>query len=220
MKVCDDVYAYIWRGVFENNSNMYYFGDPLNILFDPGLARHMDLRFDEMKKDGLNPDDIKYVVNTHSHPDHFEGSTHFENKGIPIGMHKDDIDFINEFGPGFAQMLGMQMPSIEFDMVMEEGTWKVGGIELEIYLTPGHSPGSISIYWPEKKALVCGDLIFEASFGRIDFPGGDGRLLKKSIEKMSELDIEILLPGHMNFIHGKDIVTKNFEMVREYFHMI
>ena len=45
MKLCDGVYAYIWRGVFENNCNMYYFGEPLNLLFDPGLARHLDLRF-------------------------------------------------------------------------------------------------------------------------------------------------------------------------------
>ncbi len=217
MKVCDGIYAYIWRGVFENNCNMYYFGEPLNILFDPGLARHMDLRFEEMKKDGLNPDDIKYVVNTHAHPDHFEGSMQFEGKGVSIGMYKDDIDYINEFGPGFAQMLGMQMPSIKFDTVLELGNWNVGDIELEIFHTPGHSPGSVSIYWPEKKALVCGDLIFEASFGRVDFPGGDGNLLKKSIEEMSKLDIEALLPGHMNYIYGKDMVVKNFEIVRNYF---
>jgi hypothetical protein len=38
MELMDDVYAYIWRGVFENNSNMFYFGGPLNILFDPGRA--------------------------------------------------------------------------------------------------------------------------------------------------------------------------------------
>jgi glyoxylase-like metal-dependent hydrolase (beta-lactamase superfamily II) len=220
MKVCDGIYAYIWKGVFENNCNMFYFSEPLNMLFDPGLVRHMDLRFDAMKKDGINPDDIKFVVNTHSHPDHFEGSYIFADKGIPVGMHQEDLDFITDFGPSFAQMLGMKMPPVKISDILAEGKWKVGDIELEIYHTPGHSPGSISVYWPEKKALVCGDLIFEASVGRVDFPGGDGRILKKSIERMAELDIEIVLPGHMNFIQGRDKVLRNFEMIRSYFSFI
>jgi len=220
MKVCDGIYAYIWNGVFENNCNMFYFSEPLNMLFDPGLVRHMDLRFEAMKKDGINPDDIKYVVNTHSHPDHFEGSYLFADKGIPVGMHKEDLDFINEFGPSFSQMLGMQMPPVKISDILAEGKWKVGDIELEIFHTPGHSPGSISVYWPEKKALVCGDLIFEASVGRVDFPGGDGGILKKSIERMEMLDIEIILPGHMNFIQGKGKVIRNFEIIRSYFSFI
>ncbi len=220
MKISEGIYAYIWKSVFENNCNMFYFGEPLNILFDPGLKHHMDIRIEDMKKDGLNPDDIKMVVNTHSHPDHFEGSVMFAEKGIPIGMHQDDLDFLKNFGPSFAQMLGMEMPQIEISDILEEGKWQVGDVELEIYKTPGHSPGSISIYWPEKKALVCGDLIFEASIGRTDFPGGDGEILKQSIEKMAELDLEIILPGHMNLIQGKDKIIDNFAIIRNYFNMI
>lgn len=218
MKIADGIYAYIWRSMFENNSNMYYFGDPLNILFDPGLNNYVDVRIMEMQKDGLNPDNIKYIVNTHGHPDHYEGSAYFMKKNIPIAIHKDEADFIGKTSPMFYEMMGMQMPEIKFDTFLKEGKWKVGATELEIFATPGHSPSSICIYWPEKKTLVCGDLIFDNSVGRVDFPGGSGDLLKQSIKKMSELDIEILLPGHMGFIQGKSEVKKNFDfIISQYF---
>ena len=216
MKIVDGIYAYIWRGYFENNCNMFYFDDPLRILFDPGLKHHLDLRFNAMKEDGLDPDAISYAVNTHCHPDHFEGSEYFMDKDIPVAMHADEIDFLNEVGPQFFQMMGMEFPSLNFDLVLSEGAWEVNGTELQVYHTPGHSPGSMSIYWPEKKALVCGDLIFRQSVGRVDFPGGDGNTLKESIRKVAELDIEILLPGHMEFIVGRDEVRRNFDMVEQY----
>jgi hydroxyacylglutathione hydrolase len=221
MKICEGIYAYIWKGYFENNCNMFYFGEPLNMLFDPGLKRHLDIRFEAMRKDGLNPDDIKYVVNTHCHPDHFEGSEYFMGNEVSVAMHREEIDFLTEFGPRFFEMFGMQFPSMDFNIVLEEDEWDVGGTELQVFHTPGHSPGSISVYWPQKKAMVCGDLIFRESVGRVDFPGGDGNTLKESIKKLSGVDIEILLPGHMDYIQGRDAVKRNFEIVERYiFSMI
>jgi len=195
---------------------MYYLGEPLNILFDPGLKNYLDVRTQAMKEDGLNPDAIKYIFNTHCHPDHFEGSEFFMEKGVPLAMHKTEIDFLNEHGPAFFELFGMKFPSYKFDTILEEGKLDVNGTELEIYHTPGHSPGSICVYWPDKKALICGDLVFHESVGRVDFPGGDGKKLKESINKISKLDIEILLPGHMEFIQGADGVKKNFELIQRY----
>ncbi|HQF07583.1 MAG TPA: MBL fold metallo-hydrolase [Spirochaetota bacterium] len=217
MKVCDGVYSYVWKGYFVNNANMFYFGEPLNILFDPGLKNYLDMRFEEMKKDGLNPKDIKYCINTHCHPDHFEGSLDLASKKIPIGMHEEEIAFYNQLGPQFFQMFGMTFPKLEFNLVMKEGVWNVAGTDLEIYHTPGHSPGSLCMYWKEKKTLVCGDVVFEQSVGRVDFPGGDGNKLIESIKRISKLDIEYLLPGHMNIITGAKAVKKNFEMIENYY---
>ena len=216
MKLTDGVYAYIWRGVFENNCNMYYFGDPFNILFDPGLARHLDVRFNDLRNDKLDPEKIAYVFNTHSHPDHFEGSEHFMKKNVPVAMHREEIDFVNEVGPQFFSMMGMEFPELKFDMVLEEGPLEINGEELEVYHTPGHSPGSVCVYWKAKKALVCGDLVFRESVGRVDFPGGSAEKLKNSIEKISTLDIELLLPGHMDLVSGADNVKKNFDLIRRY----
>ena len=216
MKVCEGVYSYVWRGVFVNNCNMFYFGEPLNMLFDPGLKDYVDVRFEEMKKDGLDPKDIKQVICTHCHPDHFEGVEYFIDKKTPIGMHKEEISFLNTEGPKFFEMFGMKFPEINFDTQLENGTWEVEGTELEIFQTPGHSPGSACIYWKEKKALVCGDLIFKESVGRTDFPGGDGKELIDSIQKISELDIEIIMPGHMEIITGADNVKRNFDVIKQH----
>jgi len=217
MKVTDEVYSYIWNGVFENNCNSFYFGEPLNILFDPGLKNYTDTLLKQMEDDGIDIEKIGFVINTHCHPDHVEGTVNFTKYDIPSGMHKDEISFLNEQGPLFFQMMGMEFPEIKFDILLEEGFLKIGDTELEVYKTPGHSPSSVCIYWKEKKTLVCGDLIFNNSFGRFDLPGGDAALLKESIRRISELDIEYLLPGHMEIVSGKENVQKNFKQVIDYF---
>ena len=219
MKVTEGVYSYVWKGMFENNCNSYYFGEPLNILFDPGLKNYTDTLLINMEKDGVDIEKIGFVINTHSHPDHVEGTVNFTKYDIPAGMHKDEIKFLNEQGPKLFSMLGMPLPVIKFDIELEEGILKIGDTELEVYKTPGHSPASVCIYWKEKKALVCGDLIFNDSFGRFDFPGGNPAHLKESIRRMSHLDIDYLLPGHMDIIAGKENVEKNFIKVIDYFRL-
>lgn len=216
MKVCDGVYAYIWRGVFENNCNTFYLGEPFNMFIDPGLAKYVDMRFADMKKDGIDTDAIRHVVATHSHPDHFEGCHQFMGNGPKVAMHKEEIAFLNEIGPQFFAMFGMKFPKFTFDIELEEGPWKIGNEVLHVYKTPGHSPGSVCLYWESKKVLICGDLIFKESVGRTDFPGGSSRLLKESIQRMRELDIDYLLPGHMDIVVGKNNIKKNFELIEKY----
>ena len=220
MKVTDGIYSYVWAGVFENNCNSFYFGEPLNILFDPGLKNYTDMLLKKMEEDGVDIEKISYVINSHSHPDHLEGSINFTKYDIPAAMHKDEIKFYNEIGPKFFEWFGMPFPEIKFDIELEEGILQIGDVELKIIKTPGHSPGSVCIYWEEKKALVCGDLIFNNSFGRVDFPGGNAALLKDSITRISQLDIEYLLPGHMEIISGKKNIEKNFEQIKQYFDFI
>jgi len=217
MKVTDGIYSYVWKGVFENNCNSFYFGEPLNILFDPGLKNYTDQLLKNMEADGIDIETIGFVFNTHCHPDHVEGTLNFTKYDIPAAMHKEEIKFLNETGPLFFQMMGMQFPEYKFDIELEEGFLKIGEVELQVIKTPGHSPASVCVYWPEKKALVCGDLVFQENFGRVDFPGGNAEQLKESIRRISQLDIEYLLPGHMDIIEGRENVMKNFKIVQDYF---
>jgi len=63
--------------------------------------------------------------------------------------------------------------------------------------------------------LICGDLIFSENTGRVDLPGGNVELLKKSIDTVANLDIEYLLPGHNDIIAGAAAVKDNFKFIRE-----
>lgn len=91
---------------------------------------------------------------------------------------------------------------------------KTNELKLKVFHTPGHSPDSLCLYWPKEKALLTGDLIFALSVGRTDIGGGSFPLLTQSIERMAELDIEYLLPGHMGILQGKVRVERNFLYIK------
>ena len=93
---------------------------------------------------------------------------------------------------------------------------KLGDIELELIHSPGHSPDSICFYCKKEKFLICGDVIFNQNTGRVDLPGGSADELKQSIEALSQLEIDHLLPGHMNIINGAEKVKRNFEYVKKH----
>jgi hydroxyacylglutathione hydrolase len=61
--------------------------------------------------------------------------------------------------------------------------------------------------------LICGDVLFDMNTGRVDLPGGNGEQLKKTIESLSKLDIEYLLPGHMDTLDSTERVKANFEFI-------
>ena len=100
------------------------------------------------------------------------------------------------------------------DFYLKEGDLIIGRHEFQIILTPGHTPGGLSVYWPRHKILISGDIIFMQSVGRSDFPGGDSRALKESVEHLSKLPVELLVPGHGPAIQGAEKVRNNFEFVR------
>ncbi|GAF86797.1 unnamed protein product, partial [marine sediment metagenome] len=86
----------------------------------------------------------------------------------------------------------------------------------QIHYTPGHSPGSICYYDPDKKVLIPGDLIFKGgSFGRYDFPGGSLQDLINSIKSMNNLDVKYLLPGHMGISsNGNKSIELTYRMIK------
>lgn len=221
MKLKSNLFYYPWTNFSINNCNTYLIGNQTFILVDPGLDVCLPEVLAEMKKDGIDPDKIDLVITTHSHPDHFEGVRRFVKKGITLALHEDEDRFLREHGKGFYTMFGLTLPSYRADTYLIEGSCELSNIAMEIYHTPGHSPGSISIYLPDSRALIAGDVIFQAGVGRTDFPGGNGMLLKKSINRLSQLDTEYLLPGHGDLVIGKDRVRRNFDYVADvYYGMI
>jgi len=213
MRLTEEIYVYEWTNPMENNCNSFYIGGTVRALIDPGLKRFFPDLLKSLEDDGIGRDDIRHVILTHSHPDHFEASELFNGEDVLIGMHRQEISFHAGTGAVLYNWFGIDFPKTSINMPLDSGEAMLGDQSFRILLVPGHSPGSLALYWPEKKALFSGDVIFDRNVGRSDFPGGDTRLLKKSIRALSELDTEILLPGHMGIVEGGDAVKRNFEMV-------
>ncbi len=216
MKLDGDLYVYLWRGM-ENNCNSYIIKGDVPLLIDPGHQHLVKSLINRIEKDGNKMEDIKLLIATHAHPDHFEAVQIFSRAGVYTAIHQEEEKFIMEVGREFYGAFGMEMPEYKIDFYLKEGELKLGSKTFQIFHTPGHSPGSISLYWPEKKALFTGDVIFAMGVGRTDFPGGDGHLLRNSIERLADLDVELLLPGHGEIVKGKRNIQRNFAYIRTNF---
>jgi glyoxylase-like metal-dependent hydrolase (beta-lactamase superfamily II) len=171
-----------------------------------------------MEEDGISPEEIDLIILTHSHPDHFEGLEAFMNKSVKIAMNREEERYLLESGKLLFEMMRQPMPEFRIDFYLKEGELHLGKELLQIYQTPGHSPGSLSIHWLERKVLFTGDLVFYGGIGRTDFLEGNSKLIKESIERMSHLDTEILLPGHGELVMGREMVLQNFEYIRQNFY--
>lgn len=218
MRLEKDLYAYLWQNVYENNCNTYLIHREVTILIDPGHSHHIPNLFDQMKEDGISPEEIDLIILTHSHPDHFEGLEAFLNKPVKVAMNQEEERYLLENGKRLFEMMTQSVPEFRIDFYLKGGELHLGGELFHIYQTPGHSPGSLSIYWSERKVLFTGDLVFYGGIGRTDFWGGNPKLIKESIERISRLDTELLLPGHGEIVMGKEKVLQNFEFIRQNFY--
>jgi glyoxylase-like metal-dependent hydrolase (beta-lactamase superfamily II) len=218
MKLEKNLYAYLWQNVYENNCNTYLIHGEVTILIDPGHSRHIPNLFHQMKGDGISPEEIDLIILTHSHPDHFEGLEAFMNGPVKIAINREEERYLMESGKLLFEMMRQPMPEFRIDFYLKEGELRCGEEAFQLYQTPGHSPGSLSIHWPERKVLFTGDLVFYGGIGRTDFLEGNPKLIKESIERMSRLDTELLLPGHGEMVMGKEKVLQNFEFIRQNFY--
>jgi glyoxylase-like metal-dependent hydrolase (beta-lactamase superfamily II) len=176
-----------------------------------------------MKKDGFKIEDIGLVIGTHSHPDHIEATDLVVKKsGTLFTLSREEDEFYRTMGKMFFQAFGGKPPEVNPFCYLKEGDLSLGAknnkMAVKVFVTPGHSPGSISLYLEKDKILVSGDVVFAGSIGRTDFPGGSPSLLRKSIDELSQLDVEYLVPGHSteagSIIAGKDKVRRNFYTVK------
>lgn len=173
---------------FGNDSNSYILDD---ILVDTGTGNNKDYIYSKIKEAGLNPEDIKLIVNTHCHYDHVGGNYLFPNAKVAI--HKIDAKALKseDSEDTVCFLFNSKIKRHDVDIELEEGD-KIK--DFEVLHTPGHSKGGICLW--DGKNLICGDTIFaNGGVGRTDI-GGDYNELKKSVERLAQLDVCNLLPGH------------------------
>jgi glyoxylase-like metal-dependent hydrolase (beta-lactamase superfamily II) len=185
------------------------------VIIDPGLYHLWPFLEKTIEEEtGIAGKDFSLVIHTHSHPDHMAAGAYLENSyGVPQAMSQEEKTFLEGPGQGIYAWFGLDLPDGTVGRVLKEGPLELGDRMLEIYLTPGHTPGSICIYEPQTKVLITGDLIFSRSFGRVDLAGGDPRQLSESIRRMEALEVQALIPGHGPSVVGREQVRNNFKFI-------
>lgn len=148
-----------------------------SVVIDPG--GDVDEILKEVKKTKTK---VKYIINTHFHPDHTAGNLKLkELTGAKVIIYEEEKGFIK----------------FEVDEFLKEGDEiKFGNAILKVIQTPGHSKGGISLLG--ENALFTGDTLFKNGYGRTDLPGGSQKDLEKSLDKLSKLFKPgmIVYPGH------------------------
>ena len=180
--------------------NCSVFGDETTreaIVIDPGDGADLTHLEEVLHHHQLK---VKAIIITHAHIDHIGAAAKLKaSTGAPVYMNAADQHLYDNLDMQ-AQWLNMRTPAkTEVDVhTRDAGTLTCGATELTFLHTPGHTQGSLCVFVPSEQLLVAGDTLFRDSVGRTDLPGGDSRMLMRSIKsKLLALPDETrVIPGH------------------------
>jgi glyoxylase-like metal-dependent hydrolase (beta-lactamase superfamily II) len=181
----------------------------------------------------LKPENELLVVNTEKHFDHICGNSFFKEKGIKIFGHEnskrsilefeDELKYFNDNIDNkthrelheekiFFQKTEIVNPDF---IVKDKQLFSLGGVEAKIIFTLGHTNSNISVYIEREKVLFCGDLIVSGYMPNLEAgTKEDWKLWIDSLQKISELEIDFIIPGHGNIISGGE-VEKEIESIKK-----
>ena len=161
------------------------------VLFDP-CERGEEI-YAYIKEQGLN---LSAVIITHAHFDHIYGldgivnSVRDDGKDIPVYIHSADAPAMRSREKNLSSPL-FRTP-YEYTGMLNElsggDAVKVGKMTFRVMSTPGHTAGSACYINDEEKIIFAGDVLFEGSIGRTDFPGGDMGKMRESLKALMEFD--------------------------------
>jgi glyoxylase-like metal-dependent hydrolase (beta-lactamase superfamily II) len=184
-------------GLFS--TNCYVVGckqTQIAVVIDPGFdkASETEKALDHIDR---NYAELKYVINTHGHPDHTFGNSLVKNKfNAKIVIHQNDAHLLEDLNNEIGQILGLRNVSPSPDILLRDGdTIEFGKETLKVIETPGHTRGGICLIG--KKEIFTGDTLFMGSIGRTDFPESSQEEMKRSLKKLKTLqDSLTVYPGH------------------------
>jgi hydroxyacylglutathione hydrolase len=143
---------------------------------------------------------VKQIVITHAHIDHVGGAMRLRAAtGAPIVLNQNDYALLKMLDMQ-AAWVGMASPGkVEIDHSIGPGEkLEAGSLTANVIHTPGHTEGSICLYFPTEKKLIAGDTLFAGSIGRTDLPGGSFQKIIRSLHDrvLALPDDTVVLPGH------------------------
>jgi hydroxyacylglutathione hydrolase len=165
------------------------------VVVDPG--DNIPEILSRLHKHGLT---LRQIVITHAHIDHVGGAVLLKKAtGAPVFLNQHDLGLLGamEIQAGW---LGIPTPEVASpDASADDGlTVGLATLRAEVIHTPGHTPGSICLLFPQQHLLLAGDTLFAGSIGRTDLPGGDGPQILRSLrDRLMVLpETTRVLPGH------------------------
>jgi hydroxyacylglutathione hydrolase len=165
------------------------------MVIDPG--DQIDGILEVLRQEKLS---LKQIVITHAHIDHVGGAMKLKAAtGAPILMNQNDYALLKMLDMQ-AAWVGMRPPGeVHVDEAVGQGrVLKIGEISSNVIHTPGHTEGSICLYFPTEKKLIAGDTLFAGSIGRTDLPGGSMDKIMRSLhtQVLALPDETEVVPGH------------------------
>lgn len=198
---------FLQRGWFNSNSILIT-GEEGVVVVDTGHRDDAKELLCLIQQAGVNPADIRLIVNTHSHWDHHGGNAVIQAvSGAKVALGAKTAEFFthNRHREMWSGYFGVEMNPVTADFLLHPGqTVQLAGLPFEIIATPGHAPDAISLYQPNDRLLICADVLLE---------GGDCGVLNtavhgpaaldeaiQTIQTLQQYDITLTLPGHGNLI--------------------
>ena len=237
-RVAENVYWIPGQDGFMPDAHVYVLGDPSSqdlSIVDAGFTGKGNYKVQSFRKEAIKPSAIKRVIMTHTHLDHIGCLTEIRKElpGAEVWIHRLEADLLEQgddravYGMNMFKTLcklqpGMKSDSFKFkvDRKLDGGeTLEIGGMVWEVFHIPGHSLGSIGLYHRPTKILIPGDVVYaDHAIGRFDLYGANSSDLKKSLIRLSELEVNILLPGHNQIVKDlpRDYLAKTVRQWESY----
>ncbi|MHA1265135.1 MAG: MBL fold metallo-hydrolase [Candidatus Helarchaeota archaeon] len=218
-KLLDDIYI-IPERQFDANMYLIIEGNENLNLIDTGTGLNVTQTIKDISSQ-FDINKLKRIILTHCHIDHAGGLHRLAKKFSPeVCVFEVEAPYI-EMGDNIvtvASFFGVDFPQTKVDVYLEnENILEVGRFKFSIFCMPGHTHGSVIYYEPKLKILISGDVVFpQGSFGRTDFPTGNGSQLVESLGKIAEMDVEMLFAGHMAPImkNANENNKKSYQMAK------
>jgi glyoxylase-like metal-dependent hydrolase (beta-lactamase superfamily II) len=184
---------------FGENTYVAHFNDRSDCLVvDPGFEPGKIVRY----LDDIGKDPVAFLL-THGHSDHIAGLTDLKARWpvVPVIIGAGDADKLTDPEKNLSAVYGESLVAPAADRLVSDGDRiEEAGFELEVYETPGHSVGHVIYVYRGRDGIRVfgGDVLFQNSVGRTDFPDGSFETLRRAIhEKIFSLPADALvLPGH------------------------